>query len=71
MKAKIHRPQHSPSAAPRDGTIDLSDEQGVTDWCEHFGVTRTQLAEAVQAAGNRSQAVREHLLNQGASAGAS
>ena len=71
MKPKIHRPQGSPSATPSDGTIDLNDEQGVTDWCKHFGITRTQLDEAVQAVGNRSDAVREHLLNQGASAGAS
>ena len=59
------------AGTPRIGTIDLDDEQGVTHWCEHFGITRTQLAEAVLAAGAHSDAVREHLLNQGASAGAS
>lgn len=59
------------AGTPRNGVIDLDDEQGVTRWCEHFGITRPQLAEAVLAAGAHSDAVREHLLNQGASAGAS
>jgi hypothetical protein len=42
----------------------------VKRWCKEFGVTEAQLAEAVQAVGGDAAAVREHLLNQGASAGA-
>jgi len=50
--------------------IDLADDAAVKHWCEHFGVTVEQLAEAVKAAGNEPTAIREHLLQQGASAGA-
>ena len=56
-------------ASPRRGSIDLSDDQAVTAWCEHFGITASQLEEAVLAVGRDSHAVREHLLNQGASSG--
>ena len=55
---------------PPAGPIDLSDDATVARWLDHFGITRTQLEEAVQAAGSDPAAVREHLLNQGASAGA-
>jgi hypothetical protein len=51
--------------------IDLHDEEGLTYWRNEFGVTTEQLHEAVQAVGGQPGAVREHLLNQGASAGAS
>jgi Protein of unknown function (DUF3606) len=60
-------------AAPANGLsdrIDLDDDADVHRWCDHFGVTRSQLEEAVQAAGNVPADVTEHLLNQGASAGA-
>jgi hypothetical protein len=57
------------AAAPAD-RVDLSDAAAVVRWCEHFGITREQLEEAVKAAGDDPSAVREHLLNQGASAGA-
>ncbi len=50
-------------------SIDLQDDAALAAWQRHFGVTREQLEEAVQAAGNRAAAVREHLLNQGSSAG--
>lgn len=40
-------------------------------WVDYFGVTATQLEEAVKAAGNNAQDVKQHLLNQGSSAGAS
>jgi hypothetical protein len=53
----------------RRAAIDLDDEQAVAEWCAHFGITAGQLEEAVLAVGPDSQAVREHLLNQGASSG--
>jgi len=60
----------SRTAPPLADTIDLADEAGAQRWCDHFGITLTQLEEAVQAAGTEPAAVTEHLLNQGASAGA-
>lgn len=51
--------------------VDLSDPDNIAFWRDRFGITIEQLQEAVQAVGRRPQAVREHLLNQGASAGAS
>jgi len=50
--------------------IDLGNPAAVKQWCEHFGITAEQLAEAVKAAGDKPAAVKEHLLNQGGSAGA-
>jgi hypothetical protein len=50
--------------------IDLADPSVVRQWCQHFGITVQQLEEAVLAAGTDPAAVTEHLLNQGASAGA-
>jgi Protein of unknown function (DUF3606) len=50
--------------------IELSDPAAVKRWCEYFGVTTEQLREAVQAVGPMADAVEEHLLNQGGSAGA-
>lgn len=55
---------------PRPGRIDPADEVGFKSWCEHFGVTPEQLTEALKAVGDAPAAVREHLLNQGSSAGA-
>jgi 2-hydroxychromene-2-carboxylate isomerase len=49
--------------------IDLSDPASIQRWCEHFGITEQQLDEAIKAVGPEPAAVREHLLNQGASAG--
>ena len=57
------------SPSLRGGTIDLEDEQAAADWREHFGITASQLEEAVLAVGSDSAAVKEHLLNQGASSG--
>jgi hypothetical protein len=56
--------------APGD-TIDLNDEANVQRWIDYFGITITQLEEAVQAAGTNATDVKQHLLNQGSSAGAS
>ncbi len=50
--------------------VDPADEATLARWREHFGVTIEQLLEAVQAVGGDPQAIREHLLNQGSSAGA-
>jgi hypothetical protein len=58
-------PEHPPP-----GPVDLADDGKVARWLEHFGITRMQLEEAVKAAGTDPAAVREHLLNQGASSGA-
>ncbi|NML17273.1 DUF3606 domain-containing protein [Azohydromonas caseinilytica] len=56
---------------PPGGTIDLNDDAAVGRWIDYFGITRTQLEEAVKSAGTDPQAVQQHLLNQGASSGAS
>lgn len=58
------------SASSPSPSIDVHDPASVKRWCQEFGVTQAQLAEAVQAVGGDPAAVREHLLNQGASAGA-
>ena len=66
-------PPAAPSARPgppADERIDLDDAGAAEARCQHFGITRVQLEEAVQAVGDEPAAVREHLLNQGASAGA-
>jgi uncharacterized protein DUF3606 len=69
------RPESVPPAedraAPPGDRVDLTDTMNALHWCEHFGVTREQLEEAIKAAGDSPAAVREHLLNQGSSAGAS
>ena len=52
------------------GPIDLDDAEGMQRWLDHFGITAEQLEEAVHAAGSDPQAVTEHLLHQGGSAGA-
>lgn len=57
-------------APPLPERIDLGNPDAVKQWCEHFGVTTEQLEEAVQATGDDAAAVKEHLLNQGGSAGA-
>jgi hypothetical protein len=49
--------------------VDPDDPASLDFWLEHFGVTRQQLAEAVLAVGRDPEAVHEHLLNQGSSAG--
>ncbi|WP_298235204.1 DUF3606 domain-containing protein [uncultured Azohydromonas sp.] len=56
---------------PPGDTIDLNDEAAMRRWVDYFGVTATQLEEAVKSAGNRAEDVKQHLLNQGSSAGAS
>jgi hypothetical protein len=61
---------HTSSPPPGD-RIDLNDEAAVRRWLDYFGVTVTQLQEAVKAAGNQAEDVKQHLLNQGSSAGAS
>jgi hypothetical protein len=50
--------------------VDVADASSLEYWREHFGVTTEQLEEAVAAVGGDPQAVQEHLLNQGGSAGA-
>jgi hypothetical protein len=55
---------------PSDESIDIADEACVQRWIEHFGITQTQLEDAVRAAGPRPDAVERHLLESGASAGA-
>jgi Protein of unknown function (DUF3606) len=55
---------------PSDGPIQLDDQEQLQGWLDHFGITAVQLRDAVQAAGSDPRAVTEHLLQQGASAGA-
>ena len=59
----------TPATHP-DGPVDPDDPARLQQWLDHFGVTAEQLQEAVNAAGRSPTAVAEHLLNQGASAGA-
>lgn len=56
-----------PSSSER---IDVGDEAVLAHWRDRFGVTLEQLTEAVTAVGDDPGKVAEHLLNQGASAGA-
>ncbi len=51
--------------------VDPEDANLLAAWAEVFGATAQQLEEAVQAVGESPEAVKEHLLNQGSSAGAS
>ncbi len=51
------------------GPVDPEDPARLQQWLDHFGITAEQLREAVQAAGSAPDAVAEHLLNQGGSAG--
>lgn len=64
MDASTTIPENMPAE------VDPDDTDGLAAWCEHFGCTVQQLQESVQAAGRNPRAVREHLLNQGSSAGA-
>lgn len=63
-------PSRADAAPTPHERIDLGSQREARRWCEHFGVTIEQLEEAVQAAGDAPDAVREHLLRQGGSAGA-
>ncbi len=54
---------------PPAGPVDPDDEGSLQVWLDYFGVTAQQLREAVNAAGSDPQAVTEHLLHQGSSAG--
>jgi hypothetical protein len=58
------------SNAPLPARVDPADDDGLQRWSEHFGVTFEQLIEAEKAVGGDPAAVRRHLLEQGASAGA-
>lgn len=62
-------PPEPPPPAP-DAVIDVSDDASLRRWAEHFGVTPSQIEQAVQAAGPQVRDVQRHLLDQGASAGA-
>ena len=57
------------TTTPPRGPIDPDDAAHLQAWLDHFGITVDQLREAVNAAGSDPQAVTEHLLNQGGSAG--
>jgi Protein of unknown function (DUF3606) len=59
----------STADTPLPERIDPSDEKGLKCWSEHFGATNQQLIEAVKAVGGDPEAVRRHLLDQGASSG--
>ncbi len=63
-------PEPGLPTGPLPASVDPQDPAGLSRWCQVFGVTAQQLAEAVQAVGGEPDAVREHLLNQGSSAGA-
>jgi hypothetical protein len=54
-KAKRGRPD-------RD-RIDMNDEDEVRNWTKSLGVSKEELSNAVQAAGDRADKVREYLGN--------
>jgi hypothetical protein len=56
--------------SPAPSQVDPTDQANAGYWAAHFGVTVEQIEEAVAAAGPQPDKVREHLLNQGGSAGA-
>jgi hypothetical protein len=47
--------------SPDRDRIDLSDPDEVRNWTKSLGVTREQLEQAVQAAGNTADKVRDYL----------
>jgi hypothetical protein len=50
---------------PQDrARVSLSEEHEVRYWTQAFGVSREQLAAAVQAVGNSAERVRAHLGKQ-------
>ena len=60
----------SAPTGPAPHAVLPEDSAGMAYWREHFGVTTEQLLEAINAVGSDPREVREHLLNQGGSAGA-
>jgi hypothetical protein len=49
--------------------IDMSEDYEVRDWTESFGVSKERLQQAVDAAGDRADDVREWLSKNGKSGG--
>ncbi len=47
--------------SPDRDRIDMNDPDEVRNWTESLGVSRDELARAVQAAGDRADKVREYL----------
>jgi hypothetical protein len=41
--------------------INVNQDYEVRDWAKKFGVSEDELRQAVQAVGDRSEAVRQHL----------
>lgn len=41
--------------------IDIHNQSEVMNWCEAFGCTEKQLAEAINSVGSVAAAVRKHL----------
>lgn len=59
---------HMNEQAPQ--RVDPADEEGLVYWREKFGVTLSQLLDAVKAVGNDPDDIQEHFLTEGSSAGA-
>ena len=59
----------SPPHQPLPSRVDPAYEATLRRWCDWLGATPEQVQEAVLAVGGDPDAVREHLLNQGGSAG--
>ncbi|MES2886622.1 MAG: DUF3606 domain-containing protein [Pseudomonadota bacterium] len=51
--------------------VDPTDPSNLAHWRDEFGVTLEQLTEAVEAVGGDPEAIRQHFLDTGSSAGAS
>lgn len=71
QRANVEPARPSAPTTPAAGHVDMADERTVQQWCDHFGITRQQLEEAVKAVGTGFEALKRHLLTQGASAGPS
>lgn len=51
----------SKTGSPDRDRINLSEDYEVRYWTKELGVSERELRDAVQAVGNTSKAVREHL----------
>lgn len=61
-KEPVERRRHArPRAAQPPLTINLAEDWQVRWWCDHFGVTRQKLYEAIASVGISAVAVRMHL----------
>lgn len=51
----------SKTGSPDRDRINLSEDYEVQYWTKEFGISEKELRDVIQAVGNTSKAVREHL----------